>query len=407
MQFFLRTCDRPGRAARAVHQLLAQDPSLTICLVDDARSRPALNQHAQLPAEHLHRQARRQWVQDLCDGDFAQLSLLEWGLLGPDNADTPGAAFNTALLALAGQRGLIMDDDVLPQVAPAPGGCAVSGDPIALEVFETQSSALCVAEGRLRPLTEVLNEVPAAAVCSFGVLGDSGMRSTAAYLLRDADWVAERADLWPKISSSRSVHRAAPVANSGSQLMSTCLFVDAQALLPPVFPLFRNADGLWGRHLAEKKKPVLHMPWSVLHLPGPRRGHPDDYLHLVQPRANDLLGLLSVRELQELGAAPVEAWRGALLGPWRRHLERMAMRLDESRRQVPVSARALHHDLEAGLRAMFEASGAVPSPIDIPGRQPWKQLVEQVRLYLGLRKVWPQIWDRAQQLPFPRAISIC
>lgn len=377
--------------------------------MDDARAERALRHHAGLPAQHWHREARREWAYALADGDDDLADLLTWGLLGLDDADTPGAAFNTALLGLAGQRGVIMDEDVVPLVVPAPttGRGGAPGDPTALEVFESRSAALNQAEGALRPLRSILTSIPSATVGCFGVLGDSGMRSTAGYLMRDAEWVANRAEGWPTLSTSRNVHRGAPEVSSGALLMSTCLLVDAQQILPPVFPVLRNADGLWGRHLVEAKKTILHLPWSVLHLPGLRRGHADDYLHLAQPRATDLLSLLPVHDLHSLSRAPAEAWRTALRGPWRGHLERMALRMDDARRLAPSSARALHHDLEAGLRAIIQASGVVPSPVDTPGDDPWGALAHQVRLYLGLREVWPEIWDRAQQLPFPRAIAIC
>lgn len=418
VQIVLRTHQRPQRLNRALRHLREQWPKATLFIVDDARSPDAqLRNGATVQGRGVHadRGARRAWIEHLSAGSIALQDILSWALLGPDAADTPGAAFNTGLLLLAGARGLIMDDDVVPMVAPAPQGRrGPKGDPTAMCLFETTQDALRSVEGRLQPLSQVPVDGPAP-IHSFGVVGDSGMRSTAGYLYRGGPWLAEQAEAWPRVRASRQVHRAASTATRGRHLMSTCLALDLrETRLPPMVPIGRNADGLWGHSLTEEQVP-LHCPWSVLHLPGRRASSAEaGQGHLMKPRTSDLLALHAPHD--EGGPRESGAWPERLIGPWRAHLERLALRLDDARRATPRHADRLHADLEAVLRALPRAADAVPKPVDLPIEDAWSQFGRIDHRQRELQDAWPEVWDRAiagrinaetGALPFPRVIGFC
>jgi len=418
VQIVLRTHQRPQRLNRALRHLREQWPKAGLFVVDDARSPSArqLNRVAMLKrGVQLDRGARRAWIEYLSAGSVALQDILSWALLGPESADTPGAAFNTGLLLLAGGRGLIMDDDVVPLVAPAPQGCCgPAGDPTAMHLFETTQDALRSVEGRLQPLSRVLDDGPAP-VRSFGVVGDSGMRSTAGYYHRGGAWLAEQAEAWPEVRASRQVHRAVPTATRGRHLMSTCLALDLRhSMPPPMLPVGRNADGLWGQALTEEQVP-LHCPWSVLHLPGRRASSAEaGQGHLLKPRMTDLLGLYAPHH--DGGPTQPQGWPERLKGPWRAHLERLALRLDDARRATPRHADRLHADLEAVLRSLPQAAQAVPEPVDLPSEGVWTHFGRIVDRLGELQDAWPEVWDRAiagrinaetGALPFPRVIGFC
>lgn len=421
MRVFIRACRRPAQVARLLRHLRAHDPSLEVHLVDDARTPSTVARHAALlgpDAWHLHREARRAWVETLSEGSVALQEILTWGLLGPEPGDTPGAAFNCALLAMAGDRGLVVDEDVVPQIVPSQDGLpGARGDPTALEVFAKRQDILPLVQAQGRPLVEAWDPDPPASVCSLGVLGDSGMRSTAAYLGRGGRWLAAHSQDWPRLRSSRHVLRAAPTPQPGTHLMSTCVQLDLRRPVPPLLPVGRNADGLWGAQLAAGGQAALHLPWAVVHLPGLRTSPwPQVRDHLLRPRAAELLALAGPKAWAELCAQAPGAWPEALLGPWRAHLERLAVDLDDARRWTPASAIALHEDLEAVLQALVLAAQSTPIPVDLGPLDPWSALADLARRHLELQAVWPEVWARAVagrinaqegRVPFPRVIGIC
>lgn len=345
----------------------------------------------------LSRAARRRWVAELAAGSPALERRLTFGLLGPEDAFTAGAALNTALLWAAGQRAVILDDDVRPVVFPPPRGeRGPPGDPTALEV------APCGGLDDPAPLRDALAVLPealGAPVACLGLRGDSGMRSSSGYLRRGGRWLAARAERWEALAVSRAVHRAAPEAARGAHLMSAALLVDTTDFVPPpLLPVHRNTDGLWGRHLADIGQPALHLPMAVLHEEKPEGTcRVDARRDLLRPRATDLLSLLPVGAWEEARAA---GWQESLRPKWRAHLERLAERLDDARRLTPRGprTRALHEDLELVLRAMSAAARAVPAPCDLPAGDAWAELSRLAGAYLELLEVWPQIWARAPEV---------
>lgn len=335
------------------------------------------------------RDARRAWVRELAAGSVAVEQALQFGLLGPEDAFTAGAALNCALLAAAGRRAVLCDEDVdeAQLFAPPSGPRGPRGDPTALEVL---SGAAVDAP----PLADPIGAHPDAPVQCFGLAGDSGMRSSAPYLARGGAWLAERAERWPDVAASRTVLRAAPAPARGAHLMSALLRVDLRTFLPPpLLPVLRNTDGLWGRHLADLGAPALHLPAAARHRdkPGCGTSRAEAVLDLTRPRTTDLLSLLPV----EAWPARPQEWPGRLLGPWRAHLERLAERLDDARRSCPGSAIALKSDLHAALSRLPAAARAVPAPVDLVGG--WPALADLAARFGALRAVWPEVWARAVQ----------
>jgi hypothetical protein len=135
-----------------------------------------------------------------------------------------------------------------------------------------------------------------------GAAGDSGTGSMWHLLLPDdslgrARWLATEA-LYRHAFSGRRVVRAVRRASvtDGSAVMSMSLGVDLRALVPPFFPVQRNADGLFGVTLraAFPRSFLGFVPWVVEHAPATRRTSPFPELlaSLGRTASVDLLCLL-------------------------------------------------------------------------------------------------------------------
>jgi hypothetical protein len=164
-----------------------------------------------------------------------------------------------------------------------------------------------------------------------GIVGDSGMASARYYLGLQGDSRArlvESAESYRSAFRSREIVRAVrrPTVADSPFCMTTCIGFDNRVLLPPFFPVQRNADGIFGLMLQRYRDGhrTGFLPSVVAHQPDPPRLFATDELWsdsagirmadivmaclLAHNRAgancttNSLVGL--GRFLQELAALP-------------------------------------------------------------------------------------------------------
>jgi hypothetical protein len=295
-----------------------------------------LRREFDLPIRYAGRAARRRFAAALSRESGAPPDLTEFALLGlPPCPLTTGAARNSLLLATAGDRFVMVDDDSVCRLTPCPAsepGMALNSrrDPTEFWFFPDPQSTLretAFQETDFLGLHESLlgRDVGAclpqpedfaslslhAAAPAFdgrlrcwggrvrasmaGVLGDSGIGSTG-YLFVDA---ASQKRLTRSESGylaavgSRQVLRSVrrTTISEGTSCIAVNLGLDNRSLLPPFIPVQRNSDGLFARtlRLCFRDGYLGYLPWVVLHDPEhPRRQDLEDYWrHVRQLRTAD------------------------------------------------------------------------------------------------------------------------
>ena len=264
---------------------------------------------------------------------------IEFALFNPFNiGSTHGANANAVLLDACGQLVVHADDDTVFRFASLPeaeGGLRLSAaaDPTQVRFFAGaqereavelrnvdilaahesllgRSVADCLRrEGGDADFDEATPEMLAllqtrgarVAATMVGVCGDSGMGSPLFILWlsgcsRELALQSERT--YRDAFHTREVLRLAdrPTLSSSAFFMTMHCGLDNRQVLPPLLPVLRNADGLFGQALSAGFPPglIAHLPEAVLHLPGEQRVFSGQ--QRVQPRLADLLMLL-VRSL--------------------------------------------------------------------------------------------------------------
>lgn len=235
----------------------------------------------------------------------------------PPGVITPGRSWNKALLRSAGRRLIRVDDDVICQSCPPrqpEEGVELSSRSREIQFLQSddewQDFANDSASDPLAdhsrflglPLADALRQIePGGAtesairhlrtdealalqstspilVTACGSLGDPGMSSNdwlydlqgesrLAFAADQAGYQARKTDknLW--------LGRRQATLSTRFALISQITGIDNRALLPPYFPWFRNEDFLFG-NLIQWLHPgamMMELPWSVPHLPIPRR----------------------------------------------------------------------------------------------------------------------------------------
>jgi len=149
------------------------------------------------------------------------------------------------------------------------------------------------------------------AVTMAGIAGHTGMESGRMVLglrgpARDA--VIRRAADYARARVSRFHVRAAAgwVVSSGAFLMAPSIGLDARQTLPPFMPVGRNDEGIFAMALRAANPAALigHMPYAVLHDPGPLSPFTEESLHDVRPRVAELMTLLLLNAPPLYGAGP-------------------------------------------------------------------------------------------------------
>jgi hypothetical protein len=225
--------------------------------------------------------------------------IIRFALLGDDRcAISIGANRNSLLLETVGALVLGVDDDTQCRTAAVPEADATPNlfagyDPTTFWFFPDLDSALesvpamdadvlGAHEALLgRAIGEVVGDAGVAgriALTLHGLVGDSGMASPRYLLtLTGQSWthlVASR-DAYRSAFRSRQVLRAVtrPTITPGPFCMTTFLGFDNRRLLPPFFPVQRNADGVFGMVVQHciAGSAIAFLPSVLLHRPPVQR----------------------------------------------------------------------------------------------------------------------------------------
>jgi len=196
-----------------------------------------------------------------------------------------GGNRNALLLDTAGSLVFSADDDTLCRIAAAPDlqmdAARVSEyDPTEFWFFPDRAAALdsipSVDIDVLAPHEALLGTD--VAITMHGLIGNSGMASPRYYFaLTGASrerFVASEDAYRSALRSReilRTVHR--PTIGAGTFCMTGFYGFDNRSLLPPFFPVQRNADGIFGLVLQKcfERRRTAFLPWALLHAPAESR----------------------------------------------------------------------------------------------------------------------------------------
>lgn len=327
-----------------------------------------LRRQSAMAVRYAGRAERRLFARAMAAESGAPADLVEFALFGlPQCPITTGAARNSLLLATAGDRFVMVDDDSVCRLAPCPTlehGLSLTShrdptefwfyadsDTALRETQPAETDFLGLHETLLgREAADCLPEAPDASTLNLesikpgfdcrlrlwggrvratmaGILGDSGIGSTG-YLFIDAESqkrLTRSEEDYLAAVRSRQVLRAVrrTTISEGTSCVAVNLGLDNRSLLPPFIPVQRNSDGLFARtlRLCFRDGYLGYLPWTVLHAPErPRQQDLEDYWrHIQQVRTADLVihlmqasdapydGLTAAASLQRLGAQ-FEEW---------------------------------------------------------------------------------------------------
>jgi len=298
---YLENCQRHGRAAEFV-------------VTDDSRSaevqghtRAALEVLAHrfhAPIRYAGWREKIRFADALSSESAVRLEIIRFALLGDERCTlTTGANRNSLLLDTVDTLVLSVDDDTRCQLATPPEAddalASFSGyDPTEFWFFPDHASAIEFAsfvdidvlachEALLGNAVANTGDRAASsrvAITLHGLVGDSGMSSPRYYLSLAG---ASRERLVASPNAYRSAVRSREVLrtvrqrtlSAGPFCMTTFFGFDNRVLLPPFFPVQRNADGIFGLVLQKcvDGSHVAFLPSVLVHRPAaPRAFAPDE-----------------------------------------------------------------------------------------------------------------------------------
>jgi hypothetical protein len=339
LESYLENCRRHGRSP----EFVVTDDSPTAPAQDQTRAALRLfEKHAGVEIRYAGRRERSRFAEALARESAVPLEIIRFAVSGDDRcALSTGANRNSLLLDTVDALVLSVDDDTRCRIAASPDAeetlAFFSGyDPTEFWFFEDHSSAiesLSFVDIDVLGCDEALlgNAVadvgdPAAsgsvAITLHGLVGDSGMSSSRYYLgltgaSRERLVASENA--YQSAFRSREVLRAVrrPMLSAGPFCMTTFLGFDNRLLLPPFFPVQRNADGIFGLVLQKcvDGSRVAFLPSVLVHRPAaPRAFAPDEiWTDTESVRMADVV--IACVLAHEGGSAPLtDATRLAQLG---------------------------------------------------------------------------------------------
>lgn len=303
---------RPLLVQRLVDQLLLMadtfDRRFELVLADDSRlpedqqrHQALLRAHPRVQMRYLGRPQRQAFTARL-DLDPQVLQFALEGALGLPY--TLGTSHNATLLESVDQPFLSLDDDVTGRVASVSEAEQVRAssapDPTLLSLFPTREAAvgavtlqtvdlLGLHEGYLGRSVHSLSLEPPpggllprllrfpsqVAVSSLGLVGDSGMGTSAYFLGLEGSARESLISNYSALKSTRAVLRAVrqPTLSDAPWLMTPCVGFDFRTLLPPFVPVQRNSDGVFALTLRTVRLDGLlaHLPQVIEHQPEPRQ----------------------------------------------------------------------------------------------------------------------------------------
>jgi hypothetical protein len=301
LKSYLENCRVHGRAAEFV--VTDDSPSAEV----QGGNRAALQRlerDVNVQIRYAGRAEKSRFAKALARESAVPLDTIRFALLGdPRCALSTGANRNCVLLDTAGALVLSVDDDTQCRIAAAPerddAVAFYSGyDPSEFWFFPDRARALAsvaFVEVDVLGCHEALlgsdvadvggpaDATGRVAITLSGLIGDSGMASPRHYLTLTGpsrERLVASPDDYRSAFRSREVLRTVrrPTISAGSFCMTTFLGLDNRSLLPPFFPVQRNADGVFGL-LRQKCMAGSHMaflPWALLHAPEASRAFSPD-----------------------------------------------------------------------------------------------------------------------------------
>jgi hypothetical protein len=241
------------------------------------------------------RRERSRFADALAAESGVSPEIVRFGVLGDDRcALSTGANRNSLLLDTLDALVLSVDDDTRCRIAAAPGEAdepaMFSGyDPSEFWFFPDHASAIksvsFVENDVLRSHEALLGSAVAdvggtadasgrIAITLHGLVGDSGMGSPRYYLTLTGpsrDRLIASRDSYQSAFRSREIVRTVsrPTISAGPFCMTTFFGFDNRGVLPPLFPVQRNSDGIFGlvlqkcveeSHTAFLSSVLLHAP---------------------------------------------------------------------------------------------------------------------------------------------------
>jgi hypothetical protein len=301
LESYLENCRRHDRAP----EFVVTDDSPEPDVQDGTRTALGFLKHRF--GAHIRYAGRRErihFAEALAGASAVPVDVVRFGLFGDDRcALSTGANRNSLLLDTLDGLVLSVDDDTRCQIAAAPDSgdepvLFAGYDPTELWFFGDGASAteslplvdIDVLRGHEALLGCAVADVggPAqasgrVAITMHGLVGDSGMGSPRYYLSLTGpsrERLVASLDAYQSAFRSRAILRTVrrPTFSAGPFCMTTFFGLDNRLLLPPFFPVQRNADGIFGLvlHKCVEGSHVAFLPSVLLHAPAaPRVFEPD------------------------------------------------------------------------------------------------------------------------------------
>jgi hypothetical protein len=291
LESYLENCRRHGRAV----EFVVTDDSPAVEAQDHTRAAlQSLENHASAQIRYAGWREKSRFAEALARESAIPLEIIRFALFGDDRcALCTGANRNSLMLDTVDTLVLSVDDDTQCRIAAPPEAddtlAFFSGyDPTEFWFFADHAGAvdsvayvdidvLRCHEALLGNAVAGVDDAAASgrvAITLHGLVGDSGMTSPRYYLSlagASRERLIASQDAYQSAFRSREILRTVrrPTFTAGPFCMTTFLGVDNRLLLPPFFPVQRNADGIFGLVLQKcvDGSHVAFLPSVLLHRP--------------------------------------------------------------------------------------------------------------------------------------------
>jgi hypothetical protein len=371
---------------------------------------------------YANHHSKRQFMEALVVRSGVAPDVVRFALFGDDRCErTTGANRNGVLLETAGEQILSVDDDTVCQMSTRPdfadhGAFSPAYDPTEFW-FWPDLHACDVDVDVLRGHEYWLGSTGVVMTLN-GWLGDCAMPSPRyGFSLTGASRERFLA-AYPSPLEIREVLRVVrqPTVTPGPFSMFTFFGLDNTALVPPCFPVERNADSVFGlmREQVLQGSRVAFLPWALLHAPDPPRRFAPDDLWDVSPRMCDLVmaAVMSHRfraeavtpdtrmvdlgqHLQRLGAMPVDECEARLRIPHEFRRLGLAVSLEKHLLSDGVS-RCWADDMRRLIGALDASVGKPLVPRDLTGGLDHAQ--ELIGRFGQVCEAWAAMVEAARRL---------
>jgi hypothetical protein len=400
------------------------------------------------PISYAGRADRIRFTEALAREAGVPIDVVRFGLLGDDRLPlTTGANRNSLVLDTIDMLVLSVDDDTRCRIAAVSDGDAqlasFSGyDPTEFWFFPGRGGALeavAFVDADVLGCHETMlgrrvadDSGVAVTITLQGIVGDSGMGSPRYYLGLQGESRARlvaSSESYQSAFRSREVVRAVrrPTLADSPFCMTTCIGFDNRVLLPPFFPVQRNADGIFGLMLHRRGDGgrTGFLPSVVVHEPDPPRLFAPDALwtESAHARMADIVmacvlahdsasgactaatGLIRLgRFFQELGALPLADFESRVRTVQQFRTLAFITHLESQLRTHDLTPAFWAEDVRRVIALLWKTTGAedaiVPRDLqDVRGADAARRLSQELVGRFGqLLEAWPAIADAARRL---------